>query len=111
SFIEEALDQGLQWAVFLPNNFQLRSQITAAVTVFLQRLWENGALVGATADEAFFVRCDAENNPEREMAAGRLLIEIGVALVRPAEFVVIRIGRTDESFEIEEKQGRAYGNG
>ena len=111
SFIEEALEESLAWAVFQPNNFQLRSLITAAVTVFLERLWEQGALVGGTAEQAFYVRCDAENNPDSETTKGRLLIEIGVALVRPAEFVVIRIGRVGESFEIEEKQGRAYGNG
>jgi uncharacterized protein len=110
SFVEEALEEGLQWAVFRPNGFQLRSLITASVTVFLERLWEQGALVGARAEEAYFVRCDAENNPDSETARGKLLIEVGVALVRPAEFVVIRIGRIDESFEIEERQGRGYGN-
>jgi hypothetical protein len=111
SFIEEALQKGLEWAVFQPNGYRLRSLITASVTVFLDRLWEQGALVGASADEAFYVRCDAENNPDSETASGKLLIEIGIALVRPAEFVVIRIGRVDESFEIEERQGRGIGNG
>lgn len=111
SFIEEALEEGLAWAVFKPNNTPLRSLITASVTVFLERLWEQGALVGTSADEAFYVRCDAENNPPAQAAEGKLLIEIGVAPVRPAEFVVIRLGRVEDSFEIEEKQGRGNGNG
>lgn len=110
SFIEEALEEGLAWAVFKPNNDDLRSMIIASVTIFLEQLWGQGALVGATADEAFFVRCDAENNPPDAAAQGKLLIEIGVALVRPAEFVVIRLGRLEDSFEIEEQRGRGYGN-
>ena len=111
SLIEEALDEGLAWAVFQPNNGTLRSQITASVTVFLESFWERGALVGATPEEAFYIRCDDDNNPPGDMAAGRLMIEIGVALVRPAEFVVIRLGRINDSFEIEEKKGRGYGSG
>jgi phage tail sheath protein FI len=111
SFIEEALEEGLSWVVFKPNNTQLRTLIIASITAFLEALWERGALVGTTADEAFYIRCDSENNPPALSAEGKLLIEIGVALVRPAEFVVIRLGRLEDSFEIEEKQGRAYGNG
>ncbi len=109
SLIEEGLEDSLAWAVFQPNNRQLRSDITASVTVFLEGLWEAGALVGRTAEEAFYVRCDEENNPPAEMDLGKLLIEIGVAPVRPAEFVVIRIGRIEDSFEIEERDARPYG--
>jgi phage tail sheath protein FI len=109
SLIEEALEDSLAWAVFQPNGPKLRRDITASIHAFLETLWEAGALVGNTADEAFYVRCDEENNPPSAMDLGKLLIEIGVAPVRTAEFVVIRIGRIDDSFEIEERGRAPYG--
>jgi hypothetical protein len=100
--IEEAVDQALQWAVFEPHDVYLRETVRLAVTGLLERVWEAGALAGANPDEAFFVNCDETNNPPADAALGRLLVDVGVAPVRPAEFVVFRVGRTNDQLEITE---------
>jgi phage tail sheath protein FI len=103
--IEEALDISTQWAVFEPNDYYLRQTLTLAISSFLQALWEQGALAGETAEDAFFVRCDEENNPSYVTDLGQLVAEVGVAPVYPAEFVVLRIGRTEDELEITEMDG------
>jgi phage tail sheath protein FI len=92
----------LQWVVFEPNNEYLWNEITASATGFLEMLWMRGALVGNTPDEAFFVKCDAANNPVADQENGQLTIEIGVAPSLPAEFIVFRIGRIGDSLEVSE---------
>jgi phage tail sheath protein FI len=103
--IEEAVEDSIQWAVFEPNDFYLRQTLTLAISSFLQVLWERGALVGETADQAFFVKCDEENNPSDVTDLGQLIAEVGVAPVIPAEFVVFRIGWTEDTLEIVEHDG------
>lgn len=103
--IEKALELSLQWLVFEPNDDTLRQSISLTVAGFLTALWQRGALVGASPEEAFFVRCDAGNNPPDQVALGRLVIDVGVAIVRPAEFVVVRVGRTEDELTLTELTG------
>jgi phage tail sheath protein FI len=101
--IEEALEEALQWTVFEPNTPALRERVRTAVSSFLRAIWERGALAGAVAQEAFFVRCDGVNNPPDSVDAGRLIADVGVAPAQPAEFVIVRIGRTESVFTFEER--------
>jgi hypothetical protein len=100
--IEKAIDVSIQWAVFEPNNVFMRAKLHLVLTSFLLALWQQGALMGAAAKEAFFVKCDEENNPASEREQGRLLAEVGVAPSQPFEFVILRVGRTHNAFEITE---------
>ena len=100
--IEKAIYVSTQWAVFEPNDIFTRAKLHLSLTSFLLSLWQQGALMGASADEAFFVKCDEENNPETERGNGRLLAEVGVAPSQPFEFVILRVGRTGNEFEISE---------
>jgi phage tail sheath protein FI len=90
-FIEESIRRGTQWVVFEPNDPRLWSQVRQVVTSFLVTVWRSGALFGTTAEEAFFVRCDRSTMTPQDVIEGRLICEIGVAPVRPAEFVIFRI--------------------
>jgi uncharacterized protein len=98
--IEEAVDQSSQWTTFEPNNPALQDALTVSIRTFLEQLWERGALVGDTADEAFFVKCDEDTNPPAQTADGLLLAIVGVAPVRPAEFVVFRLTRAHDELEV-----------
>jgi uncharacterized protein len=100
--IERSMETALQWAVFEPNNWLTRAKLALATDSFLRELWSRGALMGSKADEAFYVRCDDTNNPADTRDRGELLIEIGVAPSVPFEFVVLRIGRTANGFEVTE---------
>jgi hypothetical protein len=100
--IEKAAEYSLQWAVFEPNNAQLRLAITSALTVFLESVYEGGALAGTTDAQAFFVKCNASNNPPDVADAGQLLAEVGIAPAIPAEFIVFRVGRTENRLEVTE---------
>jgi phage tail sheath protein FI len=104
--IEEAAEEALQWTVFEGNDFVLRQLVTVALTGLLERLWERGALAGATAQEAFFVKCDEDNNPAAVVDAGALIAEVGVAPVKPAEFIVFRIGRAEGELRVEPAGGQ-----
>jgi phage tail sheath protein FI len=101
--IEKAVEEATQWAVFEPNDFNLRSTLIVGVSTFLESVWRQGALTGATAKEAFYVKCDATNNPPEEVDAGKLIMEVGVAPTHPAEFIIFRIGRTIAELEIVER--------
>ena len=101
--IEEAVDESTQWAVFEPHDFTLRQSLVLSISSFLETIWREGALVGATSEEAFFVKCDETNNPPEIVDQGKLIAEIGVAPTKPAEFIIFRIGRTVEEFEIVER--------
>lgn len=92
-YIEESIDDGTQWVVFEPNDPSLWGKVIRNITAFLLRVWRDGALFGSTPEEAFFVKVDAENNPPEVRDAGYLIIEVGVAPVKPAEFVVIKISQ------------------
>jgi phage tail sheath protein FI len=89
--IEESLYEGTQWSVFEPNDESLWGSLTAQVKAFLYNLWIDGALFGATADEAYFVKCDGELNTQEVRDAGKVIIEVGYAKKKPAEFTIIRI--------------------
>ena len=101
--IEEAVDESTQWAVFEPNDFNLRQALRLSIDSFLDRLWRQGALSGATAQEAFYVKCDETNNPPEVVDQGRIVADIGVRPTNPAEFIIFRIGRTVEELEIVER--------
>jgi uncharacterized protein len=91
NFIEKSLYIGSQWVVFEPNDMTLWERIKRDFTSFLARVYSDGALFGATASEAFYIKCDAENNPPETRDVGQLIIEVGIAPVKPAEFVIIRL--------------------
>jgi phage tail sheath protein FI len=101
--IEEAVEESTQWAVFEPNDIYLRQTLVMAISSFLEALWERGALVGKTPEEAFFVKCDDENNPSYITDLGQLIVDVGVAPVIPAEFVVFRIGKTERGLGVAEE--------
>ncbi len=103
--IKRALLLALQWVVFEPHSIYLRQLLVLAVSSFLTALWQRGALVGTTVDQAFFVRCDETNNQPADGDNGRLFVDVGVAIVRPAEFIVFRIGRTEDELQITELDG------
>lgn len=91
NFIRGSIMIGTQWAVFEPNDSRLWFKLRYDISAFLSGLHSGGALFGATAPQAFFVKCDAENNPQRVIDAGQVIVEIGVAPTKPAEFVIFRI--------------------
>ncbi len=93
NFVESSILGGTNWVVFEPNDPKLWDAVTRTVTMFLRRVWRDGALFGRTQAEAFFVKCDEENNPPENRDAGILTVEIGIAPVKPAEFVVFRISQ------------------
>ncbi len=92
-YLEHSIDRGTQWAVFEPNGERLWTSVRRAVEDFLLTQWRSGALAGQTPDEAFFVRCDRTTMSQNDLDNGRLVVLVGVAPLRPAEFVVLRIGQ------------------
>jgi phage tail sheath protein FI len=92
--IRLSIERGTGWVVFEPNDFFLWAKIKRDVSAFLTILWRQGALMGATPEEAFFVKCDRETNPQETIDAGQVITVIGVAPVKPAEFVIFKIGQT-----------------
>ncbi|MEM1180769.1 MAG: phage tail sheath C-terminal domain-containing protein [Acidobacteriota bacterium] len=91
--IEESIARSTRWTVFEPNDSSLWKSIQRDVGAFLKRVWRTGALMGTTPEEAFFVKCDGETNPTEEIDAGIVTTQIGLAPVKPAEFVVFRISQ------------------
>jgi hypothetical protein len=92
-FLRESIDEGTQWVVFEPNDPGLWAKIERNVTAFLTNVWRDGALFGDTPEQAFYVRCDASTNPPELRDLGQVVTEIGVAPVKPAEFVIFRISQ------------------
>lgn len=92
-FLRESIEEGTQWAVFEPNTPALWAKISRNVTAFLTTVWRAGALFGTTPQESFFVKCDAETNPLELRELGQVVTEIGVAIARPAEFVIFRVSQ------------------
>lgn len=91
--IEQSIKFGTGWVVFEPNDTMLYQSVIRDISAYLSLQWRSGALVGASASEAFFVKCDGENNPVESVNAGFLNVDIGIAPSKPAEFIVFRIGQ------------------
>ncbi len=91
--VEEAIADGTQWIVFEPNDKPLWNMIKRDVTAFLLGLWRDGALAGSKPEEAFFVKCDRETNPPDVVDAGRVVAWVGLAPVKPAEFIVFQVSQ------------------
>jgi hypothetical protein len=88
------IDLNMEWITFEPNNFRLWVRILRELTAYLTRLHRDGALRGSTPTQAFYVKCDAENNPPEVRDLGQVVVEIGLAPLAPAEFIVVRIVRS-----------------
>ena len=102
NYVSESIMQGTQWSVFEPNDQKLWIQLRIAASSFLTRTWREGALFGSSPDQAFFVKCDEETNPPDVIEAGQVVCEIGIAPVKPAEFVIFRLSQyADGGGEIE----------
>ncbi len=93
NYLEESILDGTQWVVFEPNDDALWARIRRTIGAFLVNEWRKGALFGLTPDEAFYVKCDRETNPAEGIDAGQVVCEIGVAPVKPAEFVIFRLAQ------------------
>ena len=93
NYVEKSIEQGTQWVVFEPNDEDLWARVRRDVSAFLTGAWREGMLFGASSAEAFFVKCDAELNPEDVRDRGQLFIDVGLAPVKPAEFVIFRLSQ------------------
>lgn len=93
AYLEHSIDRGTQWAVFEPNGDRLWANIRITISDFLFNEWVNGALLGDKAEKAFFVKCDRSTMTQNDLDNGRLIVLVGVAALRPAEYVIIRIGQ------------------
>jgi hypothetical protein len=97
NMIEATILEGTQYAVFEPNDVDLWEGVKRTLNAFLRGLWSAGALFGASADQAYYVKCDAETNPPESIDEGKLVVEVGIAPVKPAEFVVFRISQQKQT--------------
>jgi phage tail sheath protein FI len=93
NYLEESILLGTQWVVFEPNDPQLWARIRRTISAFLVNEWRKGALFGVTPDEAYFVKCDAETNPAQGIDAGQVVCQVGIAPVKPAEFVIFQLSQ------------------
>jgi phage tail sheath protein FI len=93
NFLERSMDRGLQWVVFEPNDQDLWGRVRRTLSAFLLVQWREGKLFGSTPEEAFYVKCDSETNPQEMIDQGRLYVEVGINPVKPAEFVIVKIGQ------------------
>jgi phage tail sheath protein FI len=101
NMIEESIADSTRWIVFEPNDQGLWKSIRRDITAFLTLVWRDGALMGASPEQAFFVKCDAETNPPEVIDAGQVVTLIGIAPVKPAEFIVFRIGQQASGTKVE----------
>ena len=93
NYLEESILEGTEWAVFEPNDHELWAKIRRTIAAFLVNEWRKGALFGLTPDQAFYVKCDDETNPAESIDAGMVVCEVGIAPVKPAEFVIFRLSQ------------------
>jgi phage tail sheath protein FI len=100
--VESSIERATQWVVFEPNDHRLWKRVQRTIASFLTLLWRNGALMGTAPEQAFYVKCDDETNPPEVIDAGQLVVEIGLAPVKPAEFVIFRIGQMASGGGVEE---------
>ncbi len=101
-YIEESIEEGTQWVVFEPNDEKLWARVRATITQFLPGVWRDGALMGTKAEEAFYVKCDRTTMTQDDIDNGRLICEIGISPVKPAEFVIFRITQWTGGSEVTE---------
>jgi len=101
NMIKESILEGSRWAVFEPNHHPLWSALRRDANAFLMNVWRDGALIGRTPEEAFFVKCDEETNPPEVRDAGMVVTIIGIAPVKPAEFVIFKLMQSADTTEIE----------
>jgi len=92
-YLEESIEKGTQWVVFEPNNEKLWASVKQTVSQFLTIVWKGGSLMGTTSEQAFFVKCGHDTMTQNDLDNGRLIILIGVAPIKPAEFVIFRIAQ------------------
>ncbi len=100
--VETSIERATQWVVFEPNDHKLWKRVTRTISSFLTLVWRNGALMGESPEKAFYVKCDEETNPPEVVDVGQLIVEIGLAPVKPAEFVIFRIGQMPAGGGVEE---------
>jgi phage tail sheath protein FI len=100
--VMKAIDHATQWVVFEPNDAGTRERVRLSLTVYLATLWQRGQLAGNSIEEAFFVKCDLENNTDDDRAEGRLIADVGIAPAIPFEFVVVRVWRARNELEMTE---------
>src|SRR4051812_26197477 len=100
--VESSIERATQWVVFEPNDHRLWKRVQRTISSFLTLLWRNGALMGTSPEQAFYVKCDDETNPPEVIDAGQLVVEIGLAPSKPAEFVIFRIGQMASGGGVEE---------
>jgi phage tail sheath protein FI len=93
AYLERSIDKGTQWAVFEPNGERLWANVRRTISDFLLNEWQSGALLGDKPEKAYFVKCDRSTMTQNDLDNGRLVCQIGVAPLRPAEFVIFRIGQ------------------
>ena len=93
NYVAESIIEGTQWSVFEPNDHRLWMSLQISATNFLTRVWRDGALFGTSPDQAFFVKCDEETNPPEVVEAGQVVCEVGIAPVKPAEFVIFKLSQ------------------
>ena len=102
NMVEHSIEKGTQWCVFEPNDQTLWKNITRNIKAFLSRIYMSGALFGKSPDQAFFVKCDDETNPPEVIDAGQVICEVGMCPVKPAEFVIFRIGQLPTGGDVSE---------
>jgi uncharacterized protein len=92
-FVEESIDEGVQWVVFEPNDEPTWDRVRRSISNFLTSVWKSGALVGTRPEQAFFVRCDRTTMTQQDIDNGQLICYVGLAAVKPAEFVILRFSQ------------------
>lgn len=106
NFVEKSIELNTQWVVFEPNGQKLWARVSRDINAFLKIVWRSGALFGNSPTEAFYVKCDEELNPPESRDLGRLIVEVGLAPVKPAEFVIFRISQwAGGGMDVEEAGG------
>src|SRR3569623_1254834 len=93
NMVESSIERATQWVVLEPNDHRRWKRVLRTISSYLTLLWRNGALMGTSPEQAFYVKCDEETNPPEVIDAGQLVVEIGLAPVKRAEFVIFRIGQ------------------
>lgn len=101
-FVEKSIELGTQWVVFEPNDEKLWARVKQTINQFLMGVWRSGALMGTTEEEAFFVKCDRTTMTQNDIDNGRLVVLVGIAPVKPAEFVIFRIAQVAKGSEVSE---------
>jgi phage tail sheath protein FI len=101
AMIEESIAISTRWAIFEPNDVPLWNDLKTNISHFLRVLHSQGALAGEKPEQAFFVKCDRETNPPEIVDLGQVVVVIGIAPVKPAEFLIIRIGQSQAGTTVE----------